>query len=82
MLFIGTEQGTKLRQLTTSLNIRDIFAENVNPINKPYTGDYLSILQLNRTFDHPSEEFVLVAVKAVIWLQRVSFFENRPDRVS
>lgn len=83
-LYIGTKQGAQLEALVESLDIhRDIFAEEVDILNKPFKRDYLSTLRMLRKFEEkPSKELILLAVKAVIMLQNLSFFGNDANPVS
>jgi len=43
MLFTGTEQGYQLKNLAKTLNVRDIFAEQISPIDKAFRSDYLAM---------------------------------------
>ena len=73
-LFVGTKQGTYLNDLVMNLDVRNIFDEKINPVDKPFKNDYSSILKLFWTFREPSKDSILLAVKVIAILQDMSFF--------
>jgi len=76
-LLIGTEQGSKFKYLMNTLPIKNIFAEKVDPTNKPFNNDYLTSLTLCRTFDQAVlKKYIEFTVKVIIALQGLSFFSQ------
>jgi hypothetical protein len=75
MFLIGTEQGVQLRNLMTKLPAQNIFDENTDPRNKPFTDDYLSTLKTCMTFETPLMEVSIIpAIKKIMILKEVGFF--------
>ena len=80
MLLIGTEQGTKLKELMKKVKMREIFAEKIDPTNKLFTDDYPSTLKISRTFKPLLMKcFAFSAVETIALLQKVAFFESDFD---
>ena len=78
MMLIGTEQGTQLRHLMKRFSMRDIFTERDDPANRTFSGDYISVLRLSRTFDPAfMKSNVVPVIEAIILLQRAGFFRGR-----
>jgi len=73
-LLIGFEQGAQLKNLKNNLDIQKMFEEKVSPVDKAFENNYLSVLRIRRTFDKPSKELILLAVKVIIVLKCTTFF--------
>lgn len=84
MLLIGTnKQGANVQKLMKKLEIRDIFAEGIDPSNKPFVNDYLSVLSLCKNYNPLFlESYILLAVESVIMLERIAFFDRASDHQS
>ena len=84
MLLIGTEQGANLKTLMKKLTTEYIFAEKIDPTNKPFANDYLSALKLRRTFFKPLYKLnhtkIVPVARTIMALQSVNYFEDDPDQ--
>jgi hypothetical protein len=63
------------------LTIWEIFQENIDHKDKQFVNDYLSVLQLRRTFPATliNESITITAIETIVALRHYKFFKTDTD---